>query len=104
MTGGRIKRIGKYVQDDEFFCLTYGDGLSNIDITSLINFHKKHGKLATLSAVVPPGRFGALDISENNEVIVYGKPEGDAHKKWWILFVLLVIDYIENDMTIWEGP
>lgn len=105
MTGGRIKRIGKYVQDDELFCLTYGDGLSNIDITSLINFHKKHGKLATLSAVVPPGRFGALDISENNEVTRFmEKPEGDSSQINGGFFVCSpkVIDYIENDMTIWE--
>lgn len=105
MTGGRIKRIKRYVQDDEFFCLTYGDGLSNIDITSLINFHKKHGKLATLSAVVPPGRFGALDISENNEVTRFmEKPEGDSSKINGGFFVCSpkVIDYIENDMTIWE--
>lgn len=105
MTGGRIKRIKKYIKDDESFCLTYGDGLSDINIDELIKFHQDHGKLATLSAVIPPGRFGALEISEKNEVTKFmEKPEGDSSKINGGFFVLSpkVIDYIEDDMTIWE--
>ena len=74
MTGGRIKRIKEYLNNGEDFCLTYGDGLANIDITKLIAFHKNHGRAATLSAIYPPGRFGALDIIENQVISFYEKP------------------------------
>ena len=105
MTGGRLKRVKDYVKDDEAFCLTYGDGLSNINISKLIKFHKQHGKLATLTAVRPPARFGALKLGPNNVVKDFQeKPDGDGS---WInggFFVLnpKVIDLIESDKSIWE--
>jgi glucose-1-phosphate cytidylyltransferase len=104
MTGGRIKRIKKYVQDDNSFCLTYGDGLSDININKLISFHESHNKLATLSAVTPPGRFGALDISNDKVLKFIEKPLGDSSRINGGFFVLSpkVIDYIDNDFTVWE--
>ena len=107
MTGGRIKRIKEYLNDGEDFCLTYGDGLANIDITKLIAFHKNHGRVATLSAIYPPGRFGALDIIENQVISFYEKPRGDGALINGGFFVLSskALDYIQGDNTIWEqGP
>lgn len=107
MTGGRIKRIKDYLKDGEDFCLTYGDGLSNIDLGKLIKFHKSHKKLATLSGVYPPGRFGALSINGDNVESFLEKPRGDGALINGGFFVLSkkVINYIENDSTIWEqGP
>lgn len=104
MTGGRIKRIKDYLDNGEDFCLTYGDGLANIDITKLIAFHKNHDKLATLSAIYPPGRFGALDITENQVTSFSEKPRGDGALINGGFFVLNLkaIDYIQDDNTIWE--
>ena len=109
MTGGRIKRIEPYV--DGTFCLTYGDGVANIDIKALIDFHQSHGKKATLSAVQPPGRYGALNFAGEDSKLIHKfqeKPEGDGS---WInggYFVLepSIFDYIrDGDKTIWErGP
>ena len=107
MTGGRIKRIKEYLNDGEDFCLTYGDGLANIDITKLIAFHKNHRRAATLSAIYPPGRFGALDIIENQVISFYEKPRGDGALINGGFFVLSskALDYIQGDNTIWEqGP
>lgn len=103
MTGGRIKRIRDYV-GNESFCCTYGDGVSDIDITALIAFHKGSGNKATLSGVQPPGRFGALTLKQSQVVGFQEKPEGDHS---WInggFFVLepSVFDYISADETIWE--
>ncbi|QUC64782.1 glucose-1-phosphate cytidylyltransferase [Nitrosopumilus sp. K4] len=103
MTGGRLKRVQKYV-GDETFCFTYGDGLSDVDISKLVNFHKSQNTKATLTAVQPPGRYGALAIDEYKVKRFCEKPEGDGA---WInggFFVLEkdVFDYIENDSTIWE--
>lgn len=105
MTGGRIKRVAEYI-GDETFCLTYGDGVSNIDITASIAYHKNHGKLATLSAVQSPGRFGAFTLSAENSKVesFHEKPKGDGA---WInggFFVLEpgVMDYIEGDSTVFE--
>ncbi len=103
MTGGRLKRVRQYL-DNEDFCFTYGDGVGDVDISKLVKFHKSHGKLATLTATQPPGRFGALNL---NQDIVRGfqeKPQGDGG---WInggFFVLSpkAIDYIEGDATLWE--
>lgn len=106
MTGGRLKRVYEYVKDEEAFCFTYGDGLGNVDITKVIEYHKKHGKQATLTATRPPGRYGALKISENGVVDRFQeKPDGDGS---WInggYFVLSpqVIERIEGDMSSWEG-
>jgi glucose-1-phosphate cytidylyltransferase len=105
MTGGRIKRVREYV-GDETFCLTYGDGVTDLNITDLVAFHKKQGALATLTAVQSPGRFGAFKLDENQTQITAfkEKPKGDGA---WInggFFVLEpgVMDYIDNDLTIWE--
>ena len=105
MTGGRLKRIGRYLDDDEPFCMTYGDGVSDIDMTQLVAFHNAHGRLATVTAVQPPGRFGRLDISNGDVRSFDEKPHGDGG---WInagFFVLSprVLDYIEGDATVWES-
>lgn len=103
MTGGRLKRVKKYLGDEDF-CLTYGDGVASVDIGKLIEFHKSHGKQATLTASQPPGRFGALSINGTQINSFAEKPLGDGN---WInggFFVLnsKVIDLISNDSTIWE--
>ncbi len=101
-TGGRVKRIQKYV--DGTFMLTYGDGLSDVDISKLLAFHRKHGKNATITAVQPPGRFGTLDVHDDRVLSFLEKPRGDGV---WInggYFVLepAVFDYIKDDRTLWE--
>lgn len=104
MTGGRIRRIRKYVGDEPFM-LTYGDGLSDIDIEKLVEFHKAHGKLATVTAVQPMGRFGVLQLTPSGEVQGFEeKPQGDGG---WVsggFFILQpeVFDLIDGDMTLWE--
>lgn len=103
-TGGRLKRVKDYLSADEPFCFTYGDGVSDVDITALKNFHINNGKLATLTAVQPPGRFGAMDLAGGTITRFKEKPQGDGN---WInggFFVLSprVIDLIEGDETIWE--
>lgn len=103
-TGGRLKRVQPYL-DDEDFCFTYGDGLSNVNIGEVIAFHKKQKVLATLTAVQMPGRYGALNLDKNDKVITFQeKPRGDTG---WInggFFVLSskVTDYIDGDLTFWE--
>ena len=104
MTGGRLKRVEPYLKDEKMFCLTYGDGVSNVNIKNLIDFHSKNEKLATLTATYPPGRFGALEI-ENNVVLSFKeKPRGDGALINGGFFVLSpkVLDLIEGDHTIWE--
>ncbi len=105
MTGGRLKRVAPYLQGEEEFCFTYGDGLSDIDLTAEIEFHRSHGKLATVCAVQPPGRYGALDISQGQVSGFVEKPRGDGALINGGFFVLSpkVIDYIEGDSTCWEG-
>ena len=103
MTGGRLKRVAQHVNGGEF-CMTYGDGVGSIDISRLLAFHRQHGKLATLTATQPPGRFGALAMQGHNVIAFQEKPQGD---NGWInggFFVLSpkVLDYIEDDRTIWE--
>ena len=105
MTGGRLKRVEEYIKNDKYFCFTYGDGLSNINIKDLIKFHLDHGKLATLSAVYPPGRFGALNIDNNNNVLEFKeKPRGDGALINGGFFVLSpkVLDLISGDDCVWE--
>lgn len=103
MTGGRIKRIGRYL-DDEPFCLTYGDGLSNVDFAKELEFHKKYGKLATLTAVHPDSRFGVLDI-QSNQVMAF-REKNDADVGWinggFMILEPKVLDYIEGDNTVFE--
>jgi glucose-1-phosphate cytidylyltransferase len=105
LTGGRLKRVRDYLDPDEPFCMTYGDGVAAIDIAAEIAFHKAHGGLATLAAVVPPGRYGALQLSGSRIERFMEKPPGDSA---WInggFFVLdpAVIDRIEGDATPWEA-
>jgi glucose-1-phosphate cytidylyltransferase len=105
MTGGRLKRVAKYVKDDEAFCFTYGDGVSDVNIAELIKFHKSHGKKATLTAVYPPGRFGAIDIHQDHHITSFKeKPKGDGGMINGGFFVLSpkIIDLIKDDSTIWE--
>jgi glucose-1-phosphate cytidylyltransferase len=105
MTGGRLKRVQKYLKEDESFCFTYGDGVSDVDITALVTYHQAHSKLATLTAVYPPGRFGALDLGFHSEVQSFvEKPKGDGGMVNGGFFVLSpkVIDLIADDHTIWE--
>lgn len=105
MTGGRLKRIASYLKDEEAFCLTYGDGVSDVNISKLIEFHRMHGLQATLTATFPPGRFGALDIHTDQRVMSFKeKPMGDGGMINGGFFVLspTVIDLIKGDETIWE--
>lgn len=104
MTGGRLKRVLPYIKDEEAFCFTYGDGVADINITDLINFHKSHGKQATLTATFPPGRFGALNIEDNQVKKFEEKPKGDGALVNGGFFVLSpkVIERISGDASIWE--
>lgn len=106
MTGGRLKRVRKYLGKDEPFCFTYGDGVSDIDIQKLIAFHKKHGKQATVTSITPPGRFGVLD-SKGNRVMGFAEKIDNTSRINGGFFVLepSVIDLIKDDDTVWEkGP
>ncbi len=106
LTGGRLKRVKDYIKDEHCFCFTYGDGVGDVDITSLIEFHQNHGKQATLTTTRPAGRYGAVDLdSECNVERFREKPGGDSG---WInggYFVLhpAVIDRIDGDKTSWES-
>lgn len=105
MTGGRLKRVSHFLDADEAFCFTYGDGVSNVNIGRLIDFHHQHGLLATLTATYPPGRFGALDIHADHRVTSFReKPKGDGGMINGGFFVLSpkVIDLIGSDQTSWE--
>lgn len=104
MTGGRLRRVKDYLKDEEMFCLTYGDGVGNVDIGRLIEFHKAQGVDATLTATYPPGRFGALDIQNNKVSSFQEKPKGDGGMINGGFFVLSpkVIDLIADDATVWE--
>lgn len=102
-TGGRLKRVSKYLGGDDTFCLTYGDGVADVDVAKSIEFHRQHGKLATMTAVQPGGRWGALEIEGDGITAFREKPAGDG----WVnggFFVLSpkVIDYIAGDETLWE--
>lgn len=104
MTGGRLARARDYLEGEEAFCFTYGDGVADLDIAATIEFHRNHGKLATLTAAYPPGRFGALDIKDDQVISFKEKPQGDGAMINAGFFVLSpkVLDYIDNDKTIWE--
>lgn len=104
MTGGRIKRVSDYLKGEEAFCLTYGDGVSDVNIAETLRYHKSHGKLATLTATYPPGRFGALDLQNGQVKSFKEKPKGDGAMINGGFFVLSpkVLDLIENDQTVWE--
>jgi len=105
LTGGRLKRVADYVKDEEAFCFTYGDGVADVNISALLAFHKQHGKRATVTAVQPPGRYGALDMWGSTVRGFVEKPKGDGG---WInggFFVLspACLVYVQNDASSWEG-
>jgi glucose-1-phosphate cytidylyltransferase len=104
MTGGRLKRVADYIEDGHDFHFTYGDGLADIDIDSLVRFHNAEKRMGTMTCVAPPGRFGALEIDNNRVVDFREKPRGDGGLINGGFFVLnkSVIDYITDDSTIWE--
>lgn len=105
MTGGRLKRAYEYLKNEDSFCLTYGDGVSNINITEELKFHKNHGKIATIGAVYPPARFGALNIESDDRVSSFiEKPRGDNAYISGGFFVLdkKIFDYLGDDYTVFE--
>lgn len=107
LTGGRLKRVADYVRGQDSFCFTYGDGLSSLDIRAAIDFHQKHGKLATVTAVQPPGRYGALQRQGDSVIGFTEKPRGDGGLINGGFFVLSpkCIEFVEGDDTSWEsGP
>ena len=105
LTGGRIARVADYLRDEDAFCLTYGDGVSDIDISAEILFHRAHGKLATIAAVQPPGRYGALDLEGSNVSGFIEKPRGDGGLINGGFFILSpeCLDLIQGDQASWEG-
>jgi glucose-1-phosphate cytidylyltransferase len=104
MTGGRLHRVAEYVRDEEAFCLTYGDGVGDVDISSSIAFHRSHGRLATLVATTPPERFGVLDLDGDTVQRFQEKPTGEGSIVSAGFFVLSphVLDLIDGDATVWE--
>jgi len=105
MTGGRLKRVADHVANEGAFCFTYGDGVSNVDVSALLAFHRRHGRMATVTAVQPPGRYGALEISGSRVDSFMEKPPGDGGLINGGFFVMSpsVIDLIADDMTPWEA-
>jgi glucose-1-phosphate cytidylyltransferase len=105
LTGGRLKRVAPYIENEEAFCFTYGDGVANIDVAAQIEFHRSHGKLATITAVQPPGRYGALQLSGSAVTAFMEKPRGDGGLINGGFFVLSprCLDLIEGDHTSWES-
>jgi len=104
-TGGRLRRVEDFIKREEFFCFTYGDGLSNVDIRASINFHQRHGKLATVTAVLPPGRYGALKCDGHKVTGFVEKPRGDGGMINGGFFILSpkVLDFVKGDLTSWES-
>ena len=105
MTGGRLRRIAAFIENDDAFCLTYGDGVSDVNITELIRFHRAHGLSATLTAAFPPGRFGVVETAQDMRVTLFReKPAGEGGRINGGFFVLSpkVIALIENDLISWE--
>ncbi|QXQ06467.1 glucose-1-phosphate cytidylyltransferase [Sphingosinicellaceae bacterium] len=105
LTGGRLKRVAPYIENEEAFCFTYGDGVADIDIAASIEFHRQHGKWATVTAVQPPGRYGALKLDGSTVSGFLEKPLGDGGYINGGFFVLSpkCLDYITDDMSSWEG-
>ena len=106
MTGGRLKRVSQYIKNEEAFCFTYGDGVSDVNISQSITFHRQHGKLATVTSVQPPGRYGAIQYNSDGQVTSFTeKPRGDGGMINGGFFVLSpkVLKLIDNDQTTWES-
>lgn len=103
-TGGRLKRVKEYIKNEKDFCFTYGDGLSNINISSLIKFHRQHGKIATITGVIPQGRYGSLEVSKKTVISFKEKPSGNGDLINGGFFVLSpkTLDLIKNDHSQWE--
>ena len=102
-TGGRLKRVKEYLKGDHEFCFTYGDGLADINLGKLIDFHKSHGKLATITAVSPPSRYGALELDGNKVITFKEKPEGGLINGGYFVLSPKIFDLIDGDLTSWEG-
>jgi glucose-1-phosphate cytidylyltransferase len=104
MTGGRLARVRNYIEGETEFFFTYGDGVADINIAKILDFHRSHGKLATLTATYPPGRFGAISIQRDQVISFQEKPKGDGAMINGGFFVLSprVVDLIEDDQTVWE--
>jgi glucose-1-phosphate cytidylyltransferase len=105
LTGGRLKRVADYIKEEEAFCFTYGDGVSDVDIGALVRYHQQHGKLATVTAVLPPGRYGALERSGDQVTEFVEKPRGDGGVINGGFFVLSprCLELIEGNSSSWEG-
>ena len=105
MTGGSLRRVSNYIENEEIFCMTYGDGVGDVNISQSIKFHKEHKKLATLTSTFPSGRFGALETEDNMVKFFREKPKGDGAKINGGFFVLSprVLDYIKDDETVFEN-
>jgi glucose-1-phosphate cytidylyltransferase len=104
MTGGRLLRVADYLRNEEAFCLTYGDGVSDVDIAATIRFHREHGKAATLTATYPPARFGALEVKNRRVLSFREKPMGESGRINGGFFVLSprVLQHLKDDATVWE--
>jgi glucose-1-phosphate cytidylyltransferase len=104
LTGGRLRRVGAFLRDEDAFCFTYGDGVADVDITASVAFHRAHGKLATITAVQPPGRYGALNLAATQVTGFTEKPKGDGGRINGGFFVLSprVLELIDGDDTPWE--
>ena len=105
MTGGRLKRVYDYVKDEKDVFMTYGDGVANININNLYEYHVNHGKLATMTVVKPPGRFGSVKINQGKVEKFIEKPAGDnsyINGGFFVIKPKAIKDYIENEKTIWE--
>jgi len=104
MTGGRLKRVAEYLRDEDAFCFTYGDGVSNVNIGELLKFHREQGVLATVTATFPPGRFGALCVERDKVTSFQEKPAGDGAMINGGFFILSpqVIGLVDGDHTVWE--
>jgi glucose-1-phosphate cytidylyltransferase len=103
-TGGRLLRVADYIRDEDTFCMTYGDGVTDVDISEVIAFHRAHGKAATVTATLPAGRFGALEIDDGRVLSFKEKPRGDGGLINGGFFVLSpkVLDFISDESTVWE--
>tara|TARA_B110000259_G_C14017459_1_gene401847 strand:- start:1605 stop:2378 length:774 start_codon:yes stop_codon:yes gene_type:complete len=104
MTGGRLLRVSDHIKDEESFCFTYGDGVGDINISSAIDFHNSHKKLATVTTSYPPGRFGSITIQDNQVMNFIEKPKGDGAMVNAGFFILSpkILDYLKDDSTVWE--
>jgi glucose-1-phosphate cytidylyltransferase len=104
MTGGRLLRVADYIKDDDVFCFTYGDGVGDVDISSAIDFHNSHKKLATVTTSYPPGRFGSIAIKDNQVMNFIEKPKGDGAMVNAGFFILSpkVLSYLKDETTVWE--